>query len=82
MIPLRALGLFCRVVESTRPVEVLAASLGLVLAGPREQALMRLGEAAVEAKRVSAKRRRALEALQPHIEDMGEAIKERYAEAA
>lgn len=64
VIPLRVLPLFCRVTGSTRPVEILAAALGLVVVGPREQALIHLGEAAVEAKRASAKRRRALEALE------------------
>lgn len=64
VIPLRLLPFFCRAVKSSRPIEVLAASLGLVLAGAREQELMRLGEAAIEAKRASSKRRRAMEALE------------------
>ena len=64
MIPVQVLPFFCRVVGSARPVEVLAGALGLRLAGPREQHLIALGEAALEAKRASAKRRRALEALE------------------
>lgn len=64
VIPLRVLPLFCRVTGSTRPVEILAAALGLVVVGPREQALIRLGEAIVENRRARAKRRRALEALE------------------
>ncbi|MCB2186985.1 MAG: hypothetical protein KQJ78_11245 [Deltaproteobacteria bacterium] len=64
VIPLPALPVFCRVLDTSEPLSVLAAPLGAFVAGERERQLMLLGEAQVEAKQVARKRRNALEALE------------------
>lgn len=60
LIPLRLLPAFCQVVETTAPLAVLAAPLGAVIAGPREQRLMELGRAQLLAKQARKTRQRAL----------------------
>jgi len=63
-IPLGMLPFFCHVTGCLEPMRVLAAGVGAILAGPREQELMRLGESQVRAREAARLRRRALEALE------------------
>ena len=63
-IPIRMLPFFCQATGSLEPMRVLAAGVGAILAGPREQELMRLGESQVRAREATRLRRRALEALE------------------
>jgi hypothetical protein len=63
-IPLKMLPFFCEVTGSLEPMWVLASGVGAILAGPREQELMRLGESQVRARDAARLRRRALEALE------------------
>jgi hypothetical protein len=63
-IPVHLLPIFCKVAGSCRPLSIIVEPLGLKLAGPREQNLMVLGEAHLDAKKASAKRRKAMEALE------------------
>jgi hypothetical protein len=63
-ITTRLLPFFCRAVNSTKPIEIWAEALGLKLIGPREQHLIELGEAQLESRKASTKRRRAMEALE------------------
>lgn len=60
LIPMRLLPVFCRAVESVDPLAVIAVPLGAVLAGPREQRLMELGQAQLMAKQARHARQRAL----------------------
>ncbi len=53
----------CLVLESFEPLQTLLIPLGLSIAGERERALMILGESQILAKKLTRKRRRALEAL-------------------
>ncbi|MGD9123801.1 MAG: hypothetical protein PVG60_01850 [Desulfarculaceae bacterium] len=64
VISLRLLPLFCRVVGSATPLAVLAAPLGYALAGPREQRLIDLGKAYLQAKNARKQKRRAEQALE------------------
>jgi len=64
VIPLQLLPAFCRVVDSLAPLEALAATLGAVIAGPREQRLIAIARADQETKRLRREKRRALEELE------------------
>lgn len=63
-IPYQLLPIFCRATESLEPIAALAAPLGVVLAGPREQRLIAIARADQETKRLRREKRRALEELE------------------
>jgi hypothetical protein len=62
-IPIILLPFFCQTLGTLEPLQVLAAPLGAAVAGEREQALLLLGKAQLEAKQAQRRRRLALEAL-------------------
>lgn len=63
-IPCQYLPVFCQAVDSLEPLSALAAPLGAVIAGPREQRLIAYAEADLKAKALAKAKRRAAEDLE------------------
>ncbi len=62
--PVSMLPLICRVTGSNLPLQALAEPLGLMVAGPREQAAMRVGFALGEKKRATRRFSRAMQDME------------------